>query len=44
MYEKSLGVSPPEGVVPLLLFLISDAAGTISGNVIERRLIPQASE
>jgi NAD(P)-dependent dehydrogenase (short-subunit alcohol dehydrogenase family) len=44
MYEKSLGISPPEGVVPLLLFLISDAAGTISGNVIERRLIPQASE
>lgn len=44
MYENSLGVSSPEGVVPLLLFLISDAAKTISGNVIERRLIPQTSE
>lgn len=43
MYERSLGVSLPEEVVPTLLHLISDGALTISGNVIERRLIPRAS-
>lgn len=42
MYERSLGVSQPEEVVPTLLHLISDGARTISGNVIERRLIPRA--
>lgn len=42
MYEKSLGVSLPEDVVSSLLFLISDSASTISGNVFERRLIPRA--
>ena len=42
MYEKSLGVSTPEEVVPSLLYLISDSATTISGNVFERRLIPRA--
>lgn len=41
MYERSLGVSQPEEVVPSLLFLISDAAATISGNTFERRLIPR---
>lgn len=40
MYERSLGVSPPEDVVPTLLHLISDGAADISGNVVERRLIP----
>ncbi|MGJ7524828.1 SDR family NAD(P)-dependent oxidoreductase [Variovorax sp. GB1P17] len=43
MYERSLGVSSPEEVVPTLLHLISDGAATISGNVIERRLIPRAA-
>jgi len=42
MYERSLGVSEPEEVVPTILHLISDGAATISGNVIERRLIPRA--
>ena len=41
MYERSLGVSPPEDVVPTLLHLISDGAADISGNVVERRLIPR---
>ncbi len=39
-YERSLGVSPPEAVVPTLMHLISDGASSISGNVVERRLIP----
>lgn len=42
MYERTLGVSTPEDVVPTLMHLISDGALTISGNVIERRLIPRA--
>ena len=42
MYEHSLGVSEPDEVVPTLLHLISDGAMTISGNVIERRIIPRA--
>jgi NAD(P)-dependent dehydrogenase (short-subunit alcohol dehydrogenase family) len=41
MYEKSLGVSSPQEVVPSVMHLISDGASTISGNVIERRLIPR---
>ncbi|MBM3406384.1 MAG: SDR family NAD(P)-dependent oxidoreductase [Betaproteobacteria bacterium] len=43
MYERSLGVSQPEDVTPLLMHLISDGASTVSGNVVERRLIPQAN-
>lgn len=43
MYEKSLGVSAPDEVVPTLLHLLSDASATISGNVVERRLIPRAT-
>ena len=42
MYERSLGLSKPEEVVPTLLYLSSDAGETISGNVVERRLIPRA--
>ncbi|WP_254047011.1 SDR family NAD(P)-dependent oxidoreductase [Pusillimonas sp. T2] len=42
MYEKSLGVSTPDEVVPSLMFLISDSAKTVSGNVFERRLVPRA--
>jgi len=41
MYENTLGVSTPEEVVPSLMFLISDAARTLSGNIFERRLIPR---
>ena len=41
MYERTLGVSEPEAVVPMLMHLISDGAATISGNVLERRLIPK---
>ena len=40
MYERTLGVSTPAQVVPTLLYLLSDAAASISGNVVERRLIP----
>jgi len=43
MYEKSLGVSEPEDVTPTLMHLISDGAASISGNVVERRLIPQSN-
>lgn len=42
MYERSLGVSQPEEVAPMLMHLISDGSMTVSGNVIERRLIPRA--
>jgi NAD(P)-dependent dehydrogenase (short-subunit alcohol dehydrogenase family) len=41
MYEKALGVSEPADVTPMLMHLISDGAATITGNVVERRLIPQ---
>lgn len=43
MYERSLGVSKPEEVVPTLLHLIGDGSESISGNVIERRLIPRVA-
>jgi NAD(P)-dependent dehydrogenase (short-subunit alcohol dehydrogenase family) len=43
MYEKSIGVSPPEAVVPTVLHLISDASASLTGAVIERRLVPAAS-
>ncbi len=42
MYEKSLGVSEPQEVVETLLHLLSDGSRSISGNVVERRLIPRA--
>jgi NAD(P)-dependent dehydrogenase (short-subunit alcohol dehydrogenase family) len=42
MYERTVGVSAPEEVVPTIMHLISDAASTISGTVVERRLIPRA--
>jgi NAD(P)-dependent dehydrogenase (short-subunit alcohol dehydrogenase family) len=40
MYENSVGVSPPEAVVPTVLHLISDASASMTGAVIERRLVP----
>jgi len=39
-YERSLGVSLPSAVVPTLMHLIADGSSTISGTVVERRLIP----
>jgi NAD(P)-dependent dehydrogenase (short-subunit alcohol dehydrogenase family) len=41
MYENSLGVSEPQEVAPMLMHLISDGAASISGNVLERRMIPK---
>jgi hypothetical protein len=41
MYQRTLGVSEPEEVTPMLMHLISDGAASISGNVLERRLIPK---
>jgi NAD(P)-dependent dehydrogenase (short-subunit alcohol dehydrogenase family) len=40
MYERSVGVSPPEDVVPTILHLISDASASLTGALIERRLVP----
>jgi NAD(P)-dependent dehydrogenase (short-subunit alcohol dehydrogenase family) len=40
MYETSVGVSPPEDVVPTILHLISDGSASMTGAVIERRLVP----
>lgn len=44
MYERALGISTPDEVVPTLMHLISDGAASISGNIIERRLIPRAGD
>ncbi len=43
MYERSLGVSDPELAVPTVLHLISDASKSLTGAVIERRLVPGSS-
>ena len=43
-YEKALGMSTAEEVVPTLMHLISDGAAHISGNVVERRLIPRVAK
>jgi NAD(P)-dependent dehydrogenase (short-subunit alcohol dehydrogenase family) len=40
MYERSVGVSPPEAVVPTILHLISDGSASMTGAVVERRLVP----
>jgi hypothetical protein len=40
MYEKSIGVSGPEAVVPTVLYLISEASANMTGAVVERRLVP----
>lgn len=39
-YERALGVSTPEAVVPTLMYLMADSSASISGTVVERRLIP----
>jgi NAD(P)-dependent dehydrogenase (short-subunit alcohol dehydrogenase family) len=40
MYEASVGTSPPEDVVPTILHLISEGSASMTGAVIERRLVP----
>jgi NAD(P)-dependent dehydrogenase (short-subunit alcohol dehydrogenase family) len=40
MYRDSIGISQPEDVVPTVLHLISDASASMTGAVIERRLVP----
>jgi NAD(P)-dependent dehydrogenase (short-subunit alcohol dehydrogenase family) len=40
MYRNSFGISAPEAVVPTVLHLISDASASLTGAVIERRLVP----
>jgi hypothetical protein len=39
-YRKSIGIGEPEGVVPTLLYLISDASANLTGVVIEHRILP----
>jgi len=38
-YRDSIGIGEPEGVVPTLLYLISDASEYLTGVVIEQRII-----
>jgi NAD(P)-dependent dehydrogenase (short-subunit alcohol dehydrogenase family) len=37
-YRQSIGIGEPEGVVPTLLYLISDASANLTGAVIEHRI------
>ena len=39
-YRKSIGIGEPEGVIPTLLYLISDASANLTGVVIEHRILP----
>ncbi len=39
-YRGSIGIGEPEGVVPTLLYLISDASANLTGAVIEHRISP----
>jgi 2-hydroxycyclohexanecarboxyl-CoA dehydrogenase len=39
-YGSSIGIGEPEGVVPTLLYLISDASANLTGVVIEHRISP----
>jgi NAD(P)-dependent dehydrogenase (short-subunit alcohol dehydrogenase family) len=39
-YRRSVGIGEPEGVVPTLLYLISDASANLTGAVIEHRISP----
>jgi NAD(P)-dependent dehydrogenase (short-subunit alcohol dehydrogenase family) len=40
MYRNSVGISEQDAVVPTVLHLISDASASLTGAVIERRLVP----
>ncbi|MSP31427.1 MAG: SDR family oxidoreductase [Pseudolabrys sp.] len=42
-YRKTIGLSEPEGVVPTLLYLISDASANLTGVVIEHRISPSGA-
>jgi NAD(P)-dependent dehydrogenase (short-subunit alcohol dehydrogenase family) len=39
-YRRTIGIGEPEGVVPTLLYLISDASANLTGVVIEHRIEP----
>jgi NAD(P)-dependent dehydrogenase (short-subunit alcohol dehydrogenase family) len=39
-YRRSIGIGEPDGVVPTLLYLISDASANLTGAVIEHRISP----
>ncbi len=39
-YRSSIGIGEPEGVVPTLLYLISDASANLTGAVLEHRFTP----
>jgi NAD(P)-dependent dehydrogenase (short-subunit alcohol dehydrogenase family) len=39
-YRRTIGVGEPEGVIPTLLYLISDASANLTGVVIEHRISP----
>jgi len=39
-YRQSIGIGEPDGVVPTLLYLISDASANLTGVVIEHRISP----
>lgn len=39
-YESTIGVGEPEGVIPTLLYLISEASANLTGVVIEHRIRP----
>jgi NAD(P)-dependent dehydrogenase (short-subunit alcohol dehydrogenase family) len=41
-YRQSIGIGEPDGVVPTLLYLISDASANLTGVVIEHRIEPMA--
>ena len=40
-YRNSIGIGEPEGVVPTLLYLISDASANLTGVLIEHRIAPE---
>jgi NAD(P)-dependent dehydrogenase (short-subunit alcohol dehydrogenase family) len=39
-YHRSIGIGEPEGVIPTLLYLISDASVNLTGVTIEHRISP----
>ena len=39
-YRNSIGIGEPGGVVPTLLYLISDASANLTGAVLEHRFTP----
>jgi NAD(P)-dependent dehydrogenase (short-subunit alcohol dehydrogenase family) len=43
-YRGSIGIGEPEGVVPTLLYLISDASANLTGAVLEHRITPVSGQ